>query len=63
MDEPVVIQFAIMLRHLIMQDSHLAFKIIMNVRDYVLTGECNSNDDKDSVCGGVCPICSQDILK
>jgi hypothetical protein len=58
MTDRAVVEFATIARLLYVTDSRSGQKLLRAVTSYVCTGECNSNAEEDSVCGGVCAVCT-----
>lgn len=57
-DKVIINYFAMLLRfYHISGGSYLAYKVLTAVRYYANSGECFSNAEEDSVCGGVCATC------
>lgn len=53
-------EFARAARFLYLSSERAGNKLLTAVVAFVKTGECASNADEDSVCGGTCPVCRKE---
>lgn len=59
MNDSEITTFALFMRAFYLVSPRGAQKIMYAVRMFVENGECDSNGDDDSVCGGVCDVCKK----